>query len=64
MWKPMQPSQRVATPMASAMSSLVLVSRAPGYVAARSRSEKACMVAGMTWRSTYMPPERRRVISG
>jgi hypothetical protein len=46
----MQPSQRPAMPMASAISSLVLGSSAPGLVAATAMPEKAAGTSGAALR--------------
>ena len=60
----MQPSQRVAIPIASAISSLVFLSSAPSRVAAFASAENPCMVSGISWRSFFRLAEISLVISG
>ena len=60
----MQASQRVATPMASAISSLVFVSSAFGYRAARAMAEKPFITSGAPPRSSRSGAEREAARSG
>src|SRR3954467_4550443 len=58
----MQPSHRVATAMASAISSLVLVSSALAFKAACAMAEKPCMTAGAPPRSSFRAADRSLVV--
>ena len=60
----MQSSQRMATEMPSAMSSLVLLSSAFGATAACARPEKAFITSGVSPRSVRMCPTISLVNSG
>src|SRR5581483_4779668 len=60
----MQSSQRSATAMASAISSLVLVSSAFGASAACDTAAKAFMTSGIDWRRSRKCGDRSLVISG
>ena len=59
----MQASQRAATPSASAISSLVLVSSTPGAVAARPSSPNAFITPGVLVRRLAMFCDTVRVRS-
>src|ERR1700749_3965854 len=59
----MQPSQRAATPSASAISSLVFLSSAPSRVAACASAAKPCMVSGMSLRNFFRLAEMSLVSS-
>ncbi len=59
----MQPSQRVATPMGGAVSSLVLTSSAVGSSAAHAMAENLFITSGAPVRNSFNGVERPAAMS-
>ena len=62
-WKPRQASQRLATPMAMAISSLVFSSSAPGAIAALLSAPKPFITSALWLRNGVRLRETARVRS-